>query len=56
MDEYNKCLLTGEEEDLVTVPVDFNPSNILPSNMARISKKFLEKSPIVIEYFFQLKH
>lgn len=50
--ESSKCLLTGDEENLTTIPVDFNPSNILPSNMARISKKFMEKAPVVLEYQF----
>ena len=53
--EHDKCLLTGEEDNLTTVPVDFNPSNILPSNMARISKRFMEKPPIVLEYLFSFK-
>jgi len=55
MGEYYNCILTREEENLVTIPVDFNPSNILPSNMARISKSFVEKSPIVLEYLLSFK-
>ena len=55
MGEYYNCILTKEEENLITVPVDFNPSNILPSNMARISKRFMEKSPIVLEYLLSFK-
>jgi len=50
MGEYDKCLLTGDTEELTSIPADFNPSNIMPSNMARISKKFLEASPVVIDY------
>lgn len=50
MGEYDSCILTGDTEDLGSVPVDFNPANILPSNMARISKKFLDKAPLVVDY------
>jgi hypothetical protein len=50
MGEYDRCLATGETEDLTCIPVDFNLSNILPSNMARVSKKLLDKAPLVVEY------
>ena len=50
MDEFGKCLLTGDTEDLTILPVDFDLANILPSNMARVSKKFVVSSPIVVDY------
>jgi hypothetical protein len=54
MGEYDQCLLTKDTENLTSIPVDFNPSNILPSNMARVSKTFLEKAPVVIDYGVKL--
>jgi hypothetical protein len=50
MNEYDKCLITGDTEDLTILPVDFDLANILPSNMARVSKKFVAESPIVVDY------
>lgn len=54
MKEYDTCLLTGDTENLVSLPVDFNPANILPSNMARISKKYTETAPIIVDYRFNV--
>lgn len=50
MGEYDKCLLTGETENLTVFPVDYDLANILPSNMARVSKTCVEDSPIVVDY------
>lgn len=52
MGEHGSCLLSGDTTDLCIMPVDFNPSNILPSNMASISTRYREKAPLVIDYSF----
>lgn len=37
MSEDGRCLLTGVKENLTYFPVDTNPQNFLPSNMACVS-------------------
>jgi hypothetical protein len=41
--EYDKCLITGETNDLVNIPVDLKLDNVLASNMARIKKDLQTK-------------
>lgn len=42
MSEAGQCLLTGKTEELVYVPVDGDPNNLLPSNMVCLSKSLVD--------------
>jgi len=53
MSEAGICLLTGEMEDVLAMPVDLNTNNMLPTNMANISKKILED--ITYTYLYSYK-
>jgi len=48
--EFGKCLVTGGTEELTILPVDLNTSNILPSNMAMMSRGLLDKTPLILDY------
>lgn len=48
--EFGKCLVTESTEDLTILPVDLNTSNILPSNMAMMSRGLLDKTPLILDY------
>lgn len=51
MSESGICLLTGDTTDLLAIPVNYNPSNMLPTNMACLSKKIIAD----INYTFNYK-
>lgn len=53
--ETAKCWLTGESTNLTTFPVDFNPDNILPTNMVSLKKAFLETETLPKTYYYNLK-
>jgi len=50
MSEAGICLLTGERENVLAVPVDFNTSNMLPTNMVCLSKTIIEDIVHVLSY------
>lgn len=55
LSEQGVCLLTGEKENLVYLPVDGDPANVLPSNVACLSPAGMALSePIRIGYFLPL--
>jgi len=51
LSEAGICLLTGETENLVTIPVDMNTNNMLPTNMACVSKQLIDD----IKYTYRYK-
>lgn len=50
MSEADICLLTGDRGNLLTTPVDFNTNNMLPTNMACLSKDILDAVEFVHKY------
>ena len=50
MSEAGICLLTGEMENTMPIPVDLNTSNMLPTNMANISKSIIENIHFTYNY------
>jgi len=52
MSEAGVCLLSGEMDDVLSIPVDFNTNNMLPTNMANISKSLIENITHTISYKF----
>lgn len=55
MSEAGKCLLTGETADLVEMPVDANPDNVLANNMACISKAIAREAVYTVYYSGTIK-
>jgi hypothetical protein len=55
MSEAGKCLLTGETEDLMEMPVDFNPENFLANNMACVSRNVVRQSLYTTFYTVMVK-
>lgn len=47
------CVLTGNTIDVVGVPVDLNTENLLPSNMAYISKTYMTGDPLSFAMHFE---
>lgn len=54
LSEFGKCLVTGEEDKLVFLPVDTNPSNFLPSNMSCVSDDIAKKITYTVNYSVNL--
>jgi hypothetical protein len=52
MSEDGRCLLTGEIKDLTYFPVDTNPQNFLPSNMACVTDQIAGK--VSYTYFYDV--
>ena len=52
MGEEGTCLITGAKLDLTYIPVDLDPSNILPSNMACLSNTVAKG--ITYSYYYEL--
>lgn len=50
--ETAKCWVTGDSTNLSTFPVDFNPDNILPSNMVSVKESFLKTDTIPKQYSY----
>jgi hypothetical protein len=44
LSEAGKCIISGETDDLVEMPVDMNPDNVLANNMACITKALARES------------
>jgi hypothetical protein len=55
LSESGVCLLTGETENLVSIPVDFNTNNMLPTNMACLSKSIVEDILYTFKYKVKLE-
>lgn len=55
LSESGVCLLTGETENLVSIPVDFNTNNMLPTNMANLSKSLVEEILYTFKYKVHLE-
>ena len=53
MSEDKKCLLTGVTNNLTYFPVDTNPNNFLPSNMACISDDIAKE--IFYTYYYDIE-
>ena len=54
LSEAGVCLLSGEKENLVSIPVDFNTNNMLPTNMACISKTIASDILYTLKYSITL--
>lgn len=50
MSEWGRCLITGITEDLQPFPVDFNPQNILASNLSCLSRELVKRFSLPISY------
>jgi len=50
LSESGICLLTGETNDVVAVPVDLQVANMLPTNMACLAKSVTEDMYYTFEY------
>jgi len=50
LSEHGKCLVTGEADKLVFVPVDTNPQNFLPSNMCSVSDDIAKEISYTVSY------
>lgn len=46
--EKGRCLLSGSEENLVTFPVDNDLQNLLPTNIACLSKDQLKATDLMV--------
>jgi hypothetical protein len=55
LSEAGVCLLSGEKENLVSIPVDFNTNNMLPTNMASISKEIASEILYTFKYKVKLE-
>lgn len=51
MGEDKTCLITGTKTDLTYLPVDLDPSNILPSNMACVTNEIAKD--ITYSYYYE---
>lgn len=55
LSEQGVCLLTGERDGLVYIPVDGDPANVLPSNVACLSPAGMALSdPVRVAYSLPL--
>ena len=50
LSEGGICLLSGTTEDLVSIPVDFNTNNMLPTNMVCLSKAVVDDIKFTYRY------
>lgn len=51
LSEAGICLLSGETENTVCIPVDFNTNNMLPTNMVCLAKSIVDE----IRYTYRYK-
>ena len=50
MSEADICLLTGDKGNLISIPVDFNTNNMLPTNMVCLSRDIVDAIEYVYKY------
>lgn len=50
LSESGICLLTGETTNLLSIPVDMNTNNMLPTNMVCLSKSIVEDLQYIFRY------
>lgn len=50
MSEAGICLLTGETDNVLAIPVNLNTNNMLPSNMVCLSRQIIENISYTYNY------